>query len=105
MTSHEIPNAPDRHKELPAKPARLVFLESTDLHWCPDVGYRYVPAGEQRRVASPGHENPWYALFGSLEYPTGAGLYTIHERKRHQEVQAHWERLLAWDPDAFWWVV
>jgi transposase len=88
-----------------AKPAQLVFFDATDLHWCPDVGSSYGPQGRQRRVDSPGLDNPWYALFGSLEYPTGEGLYTIHQRKRHQEVRAHLERLLERDPDAFWIVV
>ena len=32
-------------------------------------------------------------------------MYTIHERKRHQEVQAHLEMLIQWEPDAFWFVV
>lgn len=77
----------------------------TDLHWCPDVGHSYVPQGGQRRVDSPGIANPWYALLGSLEYPTGEGVYTIHERKRHQELQAHLEALLAGQPDAFHIVV
>lgn len=77
----------------------------TDLHWCPDVGNSYVPQGDQRRVASPGIENPWYALLGSLEYPTGEGLYTIHTRKRHQEFRAHMEALLTAEPEDFHIVV
>jgi len=82
-----------------------VFFDSTDLHWLPDIGNGYAPKGEQIKVDSPGKENPWYALFGSLSYPTGEGLYTIHERKRHQEVKAHLELLLQRDPDGFWFVV
>lgn len=54
---------------------------------------------------SPGCENPWCALLGSLIYPTGEGLYTIHKHKRHEEVQAHVELLIQQDPDAFWFVV
>jgi transposase len=42
---------------------------------------------------------------GSLEYPSGEGLYTIHHRKRHQEVRAHLELLLERDPEACWIVV
>lgn len=102
MSSHDLPEA---DLSQPAKPARLAFLDSTDLHWCPDVGKCYVAQGTQLRVESPGLANPWYALFGSLDYPSGEGLYTIHERKRHQEVRAHLERLLDSDPDAFWIVV
>ncbi len=105
MSSHDAPEAPETVLKSPATPARLVFFDATDLHWCPDVGNSYVPQGQQRRVHSPGVENPWYALFGSLEYPTGEGLYTIHNRKRHQEVRAHLELLLERDPDAFWIVV
>ena len=78
-----------------------MFFDPTDLHWLPDIGNGYTPKGEQIKVDSPGVENPWCALFGSLSYPTGEGLYTIHERKRHQEVRAHLEVLLASDPDSF----
>lgn len=102
MNSHDAPKA---DHSAPARRGRLVFFDATDLHWCPDVGKSYVLTGGQRIVASPGVANPWYALLGSLEYPTGEGLYTVHARKRHQEVQAHWERLLERDPDAFWFVV
>jgi transposase len=69
------------------------------------VGNSYVPQGSQLRVESPGKPNPWYALLGSLEYPSGEGLYPIHQRKRHQEVRTHLEELLERDPDAFWIVV
>lgn len=89
----------------PPKRAYLAFLDSTDLHWCPDLGTTYAPVGQQRRVDSPGLENPWYALFGSLIYPSGEGLYTIHARKRSAELLAHLEHLLVFDADAFWFVV
>jgi hypothetical protein len=69
------------------------------------VGNSYVPKGKQVKVDTPGEENPWCALFGSLIYPTGEGLYTIHKRKGNQEVQAHLEILIQRDPDAFWFVV
>ena len=98
LTSHDVP---DTDLSQPIRPAKLSFFDSTDLHWCPDVGQSYVRQGTQMRVNSPGLANPWYALFGSLEYPSGEGLYTIHERKRHQEVQAHLEGLLASEPDSF----
>lgn len=99
------PDAPEADLGQPAKRGRLVFFDATDLHWCPDVGNSYRFVGEQCRVDSPGLANPWYALLGSLEYPSGEGVYTIHQRKRHQEVQAHLERVLERDPDAFWIVV
>lgn len=102
MSSHDVPEA---DLSQAAKTAKLRFFDATDLHWCPDVGNSYAPQGTQVRVDSPGLANPWYALFGSLEYPSGEGLYTIHQRKRHQEVRAHLELLLESDPDAFWIVV
>jgi hypothetical protein len=38
-------------------------------------------------------------------YPDGTGLYTIHERKRHQEVRTHLDSLIEREPDTFWFVV
>lgn len=89
----------------PPKPGRLVYFDSTDLHWCPDLGNAYMPVGEQMKVDSPGLDNSWLALFGSLEFPTGNGLYTIHNRKRTLEVAEHLRLLIETDPDAFWFVV
>jgi transposase len=102
LTSHA--GAHPRSDE-PPKQARLVFLDSTDLHWCPDLGAAYAPVGHQRQVDSPGLANPWYALFGSLVYPSGEGLYTIHQRKRSDELLAHLQHLLEFDAEAFWFVV
>lgn len=97
----------DEAKEPPeeSKKAHLVFFDSTDLHLCPDIGSGYQEQGKQHKVDSPGLENPWLALFGSLVYPSGEGVYTIHERKRHQEVQAHLQLLIDQEPDAFWFVI
>ena len=89
----------------PTRAAKLAFFDSTDLHWYPEVGYTYSPTGQQVKVDTPGKFNPWYALFGSLVYPTGEGLYTIHQQKRHQEVQAHLQHLMDFDPEVFWFVV
>ena len=75
------------------------------MHWCPDVGKGYSPIGEQIKVLSPGLENPWRALFGSLIYPTGEGLFTIHQKKRHQEVACHLQLLIDKDPLGFFFVV
>ena len=108
MSRSEIRNwesIPNEKREPLIKPAKLVFFDSTDLHWCPEVGRCYVSKGGQAKVDSPGNANPWYALFGSLIYPDGTGWYTIHERKRHQEVRAHLERLIDSEPDQFWIVV
>jgi transposase len=102
LTSHD---APDPDKTSPPKPAKLVFFDSTDIHWCPDVGNCYVSQGGQIRTDSPGKENPWYALFGSLISPSGEGVYTLHDRKRHAAVQAPLETLLASEPDTFFFVI
>ena len=89
----------------PPKPATLVFLDSTDLHWCPDIGATYGPVGQQVKVDTPGLENPWYALFGSLFFPSGEGLYTVHHRKRAVELLEHLQLLIELDPTHFWFVV
>ena len=102
LASHDTGQA---DKTEPAKPAKLVFFDSTDLHWCPEVSQTYSAVGQQVKVETPGDQNPWCALFGSLYFPSGEGLYTIHQRKRHQEVQAHLQKLLAMDPNAFFFVV
>ena len=74
--------------------ARIMHLDSTDLHWNPDIGSTYSLAGKQLKVDSPGLENPWYALFGSLIFPSGEGLYTIHHRKRAAELLEHLQLLI-----------
>ena len=102
LTSHDATKA---DKTQPAKPAQLVYFDSTDLHWCPEVGQTYSAVGHQVAVETPGDQNPWCALFGSLHFPTGEGVYTIHQHKRHLEVKAHLEELLAMEPDAFYFVV
>ena len=98
-------DATDVDLDQPIKPAKLVFLDSTDLHLCPEVGHTYQVKGEQLKVETPGKHNPWYALFGSLVYPSGEGLYTIHQLKRHQEVQAHLQLLVETEPEVFWFVI
>lgn len=87
------------------KQACFVYFDSTDLHWCPDIGSVYTVEGQQIKVRSPGYQNPWYALFGSLLYPSGEGVYTIHTNKRHQEVATHLQLLIDLDPNVFWFVV
>ena len=94
-----------RRSDEPPKSAYLAFLDSTDLHWNPDIGATYGAAGKQLKVDSPGLENPWYALFGSLIFPSGEGLYTIHHRKRAAELLEHLQLLIDLDPGAFWFVV
>lgn len=89
----------------PPKPATLVFLDSTDLHWCPDLGSTYAPVSQQVKVDTPGLENPWLALFGSLQFPSGEGLYTVHHRKRAADLLEHLQLLIDLHPEHFWFVV
>lgn len=102
LTSH---SSARRRSDEPPKAAYLAFLDSTDLHWNPDIGSAYGLTGQQLKVDSPGLENPWYALFGSLIFPSGEGLYTIHQRKRAAELLEHLQLLIDLDPGAFWFVV
>lgn len=102
MSSHDVPGAD--HGQ-PAKRAKRVFFDRTDLHWCPDVGRSDVPQGSQLKIDRPGARNPWYALFGSLGYPDGTGVSPIHERTRHQDVQARLELLIDSEPDTCWGVI
>ena len=53
---------------------------------------------------SPGQNETWYIL-GSLEYPTGSGLYEIYDRKTNVQVRSHWQQLLNMYPDDFLFVV
>lgn len=101
LTSYEATHPPPG----PPQPACFVYLDSTDLHWCPDVGHAYSPQGTQLKVDSPGLENPWLALFGSLTYPSGEGVYSIHEHKRHLELINHLQLLMNANPDLFFFVI
>lgn len=87
------------------KPALLIYLDSTDLHWCPDLGQDYAPKGIQTVVDTPGFDDPWLALWGSLAFPSGEGVYSIHEHKRHQELINHLQLLMNSFPDYFLFVV
>lgn len=89
----------------PPKPATLVFLDSTDLHWCPDIGPTYAPVGQQVKVDTPGQDHSWLTLFGSLHFPSGEGLYTVHHRKRAAELLEHLQLLIDHAPERFWFVV
>ena len=89
----------------PTKPALLFYLDSTDLHWCPDPGQTYDQPGQQLKIDTPGYDNPWFALFGSLAFPSGEGLYSIHEHKRHQELIYHLQLLMDSYPDYFLFIV
>ncbi len=101
LTSQEATRPPPG---LP-KAALLIYLDSTDIHWCPDIGQTYTESGQQVKVDTPGYDNPWLALFGSLAFPSGEGVYSIHEHKRHQELIYHLQLLMNTFPDYFLFVV
>ena len=87
------------------KQGRLIYLDSTDLHWCPDLGQDYAACGVQTKVDTPGFDNPWLALWGSLSFPSGEGVYSIHEHKRHLELINHLQLLMNTFPNDFLFVV
>lgn len=84
--------------------ARLFFFDETDLHWCPDLGWIYQVSGSQVKIDSPGKDKVRY-LLGSVEYPSGQGLYELYPRKRNEEVQQHLEHLLEMSAPDFCFVV
>ena len=83
---------------------RLFYFDEANVSWCPDTGRVYHVVGEQCKVDSPGKNKTWYIL-GSLEYPTGEGLYEIYDRKTNVQVRSHWQHLLDMYPDDFLFVV
>ena len=89
---------------VPSRRGRLFFFDEANVSWCPQTGRVYRVIGEEAKVDSPGNSERRY-LLGSIEYPTAEGLYEIYARKRHEEVQKHWEHLLEMYPDDFLFVV
>ena len=89
---------------IPSCPGRLFFFDEANVSWCPNTGRVYRVAGEEAKIDSPGKNKTKYIL-GSLEYPTGEGLYEIYPHKTNAEVGAHWQHLLDMYPDDFLFVV
>lgn len=89
---------------IPKRRGRLFFFDETNICWCPDTGRIYHTVGEQVKIDSPGQNQTKYIL-GSLEYPSGEGLYEIYPRKRHQEFRVHLGHLMEMYPDDFLFVV
>lgn len=89
---------------VPKRKARLFFFDETDLHWCPDTGRTYQLPKHQLKVNSPGQDTVRY-LLGSVEYPSGEGLYELYPNKRNEEVQQHLEHLLEMFHNEFCFVV
>ena len=84
--------------------ARVFFFDDTSLHWCPDIGRIYQLPRGQVKINSPGTDKVRY-LLGSVEYPSGEGLYEVDDHKRHQEVRQHLPHLMAMYPTDYCFVV
>jgi len=88
---------------VPKRRGRLFFFDETDVYWCPDTGRIYQLPKAQVKILglsslrietnSPGKNQIRY-LLGSIEYPTGDGLYEIYPNKRNEEVENHLSHLL-----------
>ena len=78
---------------IPRRRGRLLFFDEPNLSLCPETGWIYRIVGTEYNVNTPGRNQRKYIL-GSLEYPSGEGLYEIYPHKRHQEYQAHLENLM-----------
>jgi len=89
---------------IPKLRGRLFFFDEANVSWCPQTGRVYRVSGEQYKVDTPGRNKRKYIL-GSLEYPTGNGLYEIYDRKTNVQVRSHWQNLLDEYPDDFLFVV
>ncbi len=89
---------------VPKLRGRLFFYDETDICWCPDTGDIYQLPNQQAKIDSPGKNQRRY-LLGSVEYPTGEGLYQIYPRKRNEEVERHLTSLLDMYDGDFCFVV
>ena len=83
---------------------RLFFFDETDVYWCPDTGRIYQLAGKQAKIEKPGKNQTRY-LLGSVQYPTGEGLYEIYPKKRNEEVEQHLTHLIEMCDRDFCFVV
>jgi hypothetical protein len=92
------------HIVTPVLGGRLFFFDEANVSWCPQTGRIYRVKGTQYKVNTPGRNKTKYIL-GSLEYPTGEGLYEIYDHKTNVQVQSHWQHLMDMYPDQFLFVV
>ena len=92
--------APETEK----KTARLFFFDEANVSWCPNSGRIYRQQGTEYKVNTPGKNQRKY-LIGSLEYPSGAGLYEIYANKTHLQIKTHWQNLMDMYPDELLFVV
>lgn len=90
---------------VPKLRGRLFFFDEAKVSWCPQTGRVYGVVRQEYKVNTPGAPNKVYYILGSLEYPTGDGLYEIYENQTNAQVQLHWQHLLDTYPDEFLFVV
>lgn len=90
--------------ENPKKQARLFFFDEANVSWCPKSGRVYREQGSEYKVNTPGKNQRKY-LIGSLEYPSGDGLYEIYGNKTHLQMKTHWQNLMDMYPDEMLFVV
>jgi hypothetical protein len=70
------------HILIPKRHGRLFFFDEANLSLCPEKGRIYRIKGTEYKVDTPGRN---MYILGSLEYPSGEGLYEIYPHKRHEE--------------------
>lgn len=90
---------------LEPKKARVVMMDETDIHLCPDLktnGLQVV--GQQLKLEGPGQDQVCY-LFGSTDPFTGDGLYEIYDQKASCQFCFHLEHLMDTFPDQFIFVI
>ena len=92
------------HIVTPKLRGRLFFFDEAKVSWCPQTGRVYRVTGKEYKVDTPGENKTWYIL-GSLEYPTGDGLYEIYDHQTNVQVRQHWQHLLDEYQDDFLFVV
>ncbi len=86
------------------KEARLFFFDEANVSWCPKTGRIYRTQGSEYKVNTPGKNQRKY-LIGSLEYPSGDGLYEIYANKTHLQMKTHWQNLMSMFPDELLFIV
>ena len=86
------------------KEARLFFFDEANVSWCPKTGRVYREQGSEYKVNTPGKNQRKY-LIGSLEYPSGDGLYEIYANKTHLQMKTHWQNLIDMYPDELLFIV
>ena len=80
------------------------FFDEANVSWCPKTGRVYREQGSEYKVNTPGKNQRKY-LIGSLEYPSGDGLYEIYANKTHLQMKTHWQNLIDMYPDELLFIV